>query len=161
SAVMFGSLFKRLIRISGFVGKEVREIWRQPRLILSLLLGPFLILLIFGAGYVGPPAKLRAIVVIPNDPSFTSQMGTLRDQFSKGVNLIDVTTDLNGAQDRLRRRETDVVIALPADAAQQIGSGAQAIIPIYYNEIDPVGETRIVAGTLNYTDELNKETVAE
>ena len=36
-------LFKRLIRISGFVGKEVREIWRQPRLILSLLLGPFLV----------------------------------------------------------------------------------------------------------------------
>src|SRR5689334_23891495 len=102
---MFDLLFKRVIRISGFVSKEVREIWRQPRLVLSLLLGPFLILLIFGAGYVGPPAKLNAILVVPNDPSFKSQEATLREQFTKGVNLLDVTTDLAGAQDRLRRRE--------------------------------------------------------
>src|SRR4051812_17730945 len=158
---MLDPLFKRLIRISGFVGKEVREIWRQPRLILSLLLGPFLILLIFGAGYVGPPAKLNAIIVIPNDPNFQSQKDALSQQFSKGVNLIDITTDLEGAKNRLRRREVDVVVAIPADAAKQIGSGAQAIIPIYYNEIDPVGETRIIAGTLNYTNDLNKETVAQ
>jgi hypothetical protein len=37
-------LFKFLIRISSFIGKELREIFRQPKLILTLVLGPFLIM---------------------------------------------------------------------------------------------------------------------
>lgn len=46
-------MFKPIIRLLSFFGKEVREIGRQPRLILSLILGPFLILLLFGIGYQG------------------------------------------------------------------------------------------------------------
>ena len=34
------------IRTSAFLGKEIAEVRRQPRLVLSLILGPFLILLI-------------------------------------------------------------------------------------------------------------------
>jgi ABC-2 type transport system permease protein len=32
---------------------------------------------------------------------------------------------------------------------------------VYYSEVDPLGESRIVLGTLNYTNELNKATVAD
>src|SRR5215470_5400159 len=118
------NLFKRLIRISGFVGKETREVVRQPRLILSLLLGPFLILLLFGLGYVGLPGNLRAILVVPNDPAYTGHEADLRQQFGQGgLTLLDITTDLTAAQNRLRAGETDVVIDLPADAADQIGRG--------------------------------------
>ncbi|HUS14794.1 MAG TPA: ABC transporter permease [Chloroflexia bacterium] len=153
-------MFKRLIRVSGFVSKEVREIVRQPRLLLSLLLGPFLILLLFGAGYLGVPAKLRGIVAIPNDPSFLAQKDVLRERFSKGIDVLDVTSDLEGAKARLRAGGIDVVIAVPADAAEKIGAGAQAIVPVYYNEVDPIGESRIQLGTLAYTNDLNKETIA-
>jgi ABC-2 type transport system permease protein len=153
---------KRFIRVLGFTGKEVREIIRQPRLLLSLLLGPFLILLLFGVGYVSTFPPLRAILVIPNDPSFTNRREELREQFSANKNVMniqDVTVDLPDAQRRLRNGEADVVIAVPANVAQQIGSGAQAIIPVYYTEVDPVGAGRIEVGTLNYTNDLNKETV--
>lgn len=157
------NIAKRLIRILGFTGKEVREIIRQPRLLLSLLLGPFLILLLFGLGYVSTFPPLRAILVIPNDPTYTAQRDSLREQFSVNKNvmdIVDVTVDLNDAQRRLRDRNVDAVIALPANVAQQIGAGAQAIIPVLYNEVDPVGAGRIEVGTLNYTNDLNKETVA-
>jgi ABC-2 type transport system permease protein len=157
---MFSTLIKRLIRISGFITKEVREIWRQPRLLLSLLLGPFLILLLFGVGYTGVLPKLRGILVIPNDPAFIAQKATLQAQFSKGIDVLDVMTDLTAAQNRLRAGGVDIVVQIPANAAQQIGAGAQAIVPVYYNEIDPVAESRIVLGTLTYTNDLNKETVA-
>jgi len=40
-----------LIRIGAFARKEMTEILRQPRLLLTLILGPFLILLLFGIGY--------------------------------------------------------------------------------------------------------------
>src|SRR5215211_7703592 len=95
-------LIKRVIRTTGFISKEVREVVRQPRLILSLLFGPFLILLLFGIGYTGVIPPLTAILVIPNEPQFTSQRDTLARQFSKGVDLIDVTVDLESAKRRLR-----------------------------------------------------------
>ncbi len=44
---------KLIIRLLAFFGKELNEIRRQPRLLLSLLVGPFLILLLFGLGYRG------------------------------------------------------------------------------------------------------------
>ncbi len=153
-------MIKRLIRISGFVGKELRELVRQPRLLLSLLLGPFLILLIFGAGYVGTAPRLRVVIVVPNTPAFAGQDAAIRAQFSKGVDVIDLTRDLNAAQNRLRNGGIDAVIAVPGDAAEKIGAGAQAIVPVYYNEIDPISDGRIVLGTLQYTNDLNKETVA-
>lgn len=153
-------LVGRLIRIGGFMGKEIREIGRQPRLLLSLLLGPFLILLLFGAGYVGTSLRLRAIIVIPNDPAFTAHQAALRDQFAKGIDLVDITTDLAAAQARLRAGTVDAVIAVPADAAEQIGAGAQAHVQVFYNQIDPVGASQIIIGTVNYTNDLNKETIA-
>ncbi len=155
-------LAKRLIRVLSFTGKEVREIIRQPRLLLSLLLGPFLILLLFGVGYVNTFPALRAILVIPNDPAYTGQRDSLREQFNVNknvMNILDVTVDLEDAQRRLRQGETDVVIALPDNIQQQVGAGAQAIIPVLYSEVDPVGAARIEVGTLNFTNDLNKETV--
>ena len=56
-----GAITKFIIRTSAFLGKEVAEVLHQPRLILTLVLGPFLILLLFGVGfrYQNPP--LRAL----------------------------------------------------------------------------------------------------
>ena len=51
--------FKFLIRISSFLGKEMTEIFRQPRLILTLVLGPFLIMLLFGLAYPNQSFKSR------------------------------------------------------------------------------------------------------
>ena len=43
--------FKFLVRVSSFLDKEMTEIFRQPKLILTLVLGPFLIMLLFGLAY--------------------------------------------------------------------------------------------------------------
>lgn len=50
-------LWQAIIRIFSFVSKEIRTILHQPRLVFSLILGPFLILLIFGLGYRDSPAR--------------------------------------------------------------------------------------------------------
>ena len=50
-------LAKFLIRISSFISKELTEILRQPRLILTLVFGPFLIMFLFGLGYPEHPAN--------------------------------------------------------------------------------------------------------
>ena len=40
-----------VIQCFAFVRKEIAEILRQPRLIMLLVIGPFSLLLLFGAGY--------------------------------------------------------------------------------------------------------------
>ena len=44
-------MLKPIVRVSSFLGKEIREILRQPWLVVRLILGPFLILLLVGLGY--------------------------------------------------------------------------------------------------------------
>ena len=55
-----------LIRVSSFVRKEMAEILRQPQLVATLILGPFLILFIFGIGYNNSLRTMRTIMVIPD-----------------------------------------------------------------------------------------------
>ena len=55
------------IRIFGFVRKEIVTVLRQPRLVFSLILGPFLILLLFGIGYREQPRTLRTLFVVAED----------------------------------------------------------------------------------------------
>jgi ABC-2 type transport system permease protein len=58
-----GNLFRSMIRASSFFRKEVFEILRQPRLVATLVIGPFLILFIFGIGYRNQPRALRTLFV--------------------------------------------------------------------------------------------------
>ena len=58
-------MIKAIIRLLSFFAKEVNEVRRQPRLVLSLLLGPFLILLLFGIGYQGERPNIRTALVVP------------------------------------------------------------------------------------------------
>ena len=57
---LLSDLFQGAIRTLGFFTKEIVGVLRQPRLIASLVLGPFLILLLFGLGFRGGhPGKVR------------------------------------------------------------------------------------------------------
>ena len=47
------ALLKLLTRIVAVVRKELLEVIRRPGAIVSLVLGPFLIMAVFGVGYSG------------------------------------------------------------------------------------------------------------
>ena len=52
-----------LIRASAFLRKEIFEIVRQPKLLLTLVAGPFIIMLLFGIGYSNNAVPLRILFV--------------------------------------------------------------------------------------------------
>src|SRR5689334_6981109 len=153
-------LLKRLIRASSFIVKEIAEVRRQPRLILSLILGPFLILLLFGIGYVGETGRLSAIVLVPPTGQYTTDIDQYRKMTGDQVNIVQVTSDQNLALDRLRRHDVDVVVQVPPDAAKQIANGSQAIMTVYFNEVDPLRRDFITYSVYLYTNEINKQTLA-
>ena len=58
-------VLKTITRILAFVGKELVEVVRRPGALLSLILGPFLIMAIFGVGYSGYRRPLTTVIVLP------------------------------------------------------------------------------------------------
>jgi ABC-type multidrug transport system permease subunit len=134
-----GNFFRGIIRASSFFRKEIFEILRQPRLVATLVLGPFLILFIFGIGYRAQSRTLRTLFVAqPNSPIAAQDI----QQYGKSVGSVliyaGVTGNQNEALDRLNRGEVDLVIVEPGDATSTIKNNQQAVFTLYHHEIDPV-----------------------
>lgn len=133
-----GNLFRSIIRSSSFLRKEIFEILRQPRLVATLVLGPFLILFIFGIGYRDQPRTLRTLFVataksaIP--PQEIQQYGKTMSQM---IAYSGVTDNLSDALAQLRQGQVDLVIVVPNDAATTIKNNQQAVFTLYHQEIDP------------------------
>ena len=131
-------LIKLGIRILSLVGKEIVEVFRRPGAVLSLILGPFLILAAFGFGYQGIKRDLQTIVVIDASSELPKDVETYRGLGVRGVNVVAVESDRTSAEARLRAGEVDVVIVPPADPIAAIEAGQQAELLVLTDLSDPV-----------------------
>ena len=152
---------KRAIRSGAFVSKEINEVRRQPRLIMSLILGPFLILFLFGIGYRGEETTLSGIFVLPEQGGFSTDIGDYQKLVGSQLEIRSITTDMNWALGQLNQHNVELVVVIPADISQTISSGAQVQVPIFFNEVDPLRRDLIIYLTYVYTNEINKQTLAE
>ena len=152
-----GNFFRGMIRASSFFRKEIFEILRQPRLVATLVLGPFLILFIFGIGYRAQSRALRTLFVA--QPNSTLAQDIQQNQKSMGSSLIyaGVTGDQKEALDRLNRRQVDLVIVEPGDAYNTIKKNQQAVFTLYHHEIDPVQVSYINYLGWLYADVVNQQ----
>ena len=148
-------MFKGLVRIISFFAKELAEIRRQPRLVVSLVLGPFLILALFGAGYSGEQPKLRTIIVVPPGLEGDERVVALSERLGPSFEVLEITADREAAARRLAANEADIVEVLPADVDQIFGRTAQSPITVLYNEIDPLQEQWIQYLSYVQVKELN------
>ncbi len=148
---------KTIIRTLAFFSKELNEIRRQPRLILGLVLGPVLILLLFGVGYARSTPELITGIVIPADAGLDSEtqqeiLGLI------GLNFTIVTTDTDRARldGMLRSGQLEVVQVFPADMRQRIEAGQQTEIAVETNVINPQEEGWIQYLTYAQVSEINR-----
>jgi ABC-2 type transport system permease protein len=134
-----GNFFRGIIRASSFFRKEIFEILRQPRLVATLVLGPFLILFIFGIGYRAQSRTLRTLFVAqPNSPIAAQDIQQYEKSMGSMFIYAGVTVSQNEALDQLRRGQVDLVIVEPGDATSIIKNNQQAVFTLYNHEIDPV-----------------------
>ena len=131
---------KFVTRIAAFLGKEIIEVIRRPGAIFSLLLGPFIIMALFGFGYVGRQ-PLQVIVVVPENSTLPHDTGFYQKLGGNGLNIAAVTPDAEGAREKLRQKQVDLVAIAPSDAEQKFKEGKQSVIEIDYDIIDPVKST--------------------
>jgi ABC-2 type transport system permease protein len=151
-------MLKPFIRLFAFFAKELAEIRRQPRLLLSLVLGPFLILLIFGLGFTGEQPRLRTILVVPPDQVDDPRVQQFREVIgSANFDVVEVMSDEQAAVETLRRSAgtIDVVEVLPENVDQMVGRKEASQIKVLYNEIDPTQEQWIQYLSYVQVKELN------
>lgn len=150
------NIWYSFIRVSSFFGKEVNEVIRQPRLILSLILGPFLILFIFGIGYSNTPRTVRALFVVSPGTPLSQQIQANAGNISPQFIYVGQTGDKNAALAQLYNKQVDLVVVAPDNAYETIRNNQQAVFTQYHNEIDPSQASYMQYLGQVYVDEVNR-----
>ncbi len=146
-----------LIRVYAFVRKEIINVLRQPRLVFSIILGPFIILLLFGIGYREQVRPLRTLFVVAEGSPMTPIVEDYAGRLGAQIDPQGITTDAAEADRRLRAQEIDLVVVVPPDPATQLRNNAQSTFQFYHYEIDPYERTYIEILGRNYIEEINRQ----
>jgi ABC-2 type transport system permease protein len=156
---MVADILRSPIRTSAFLGKEVIEILRQPRLMATAALGPFLIMLLFGVGYRNEPPEFQTLFVAPGSPEMRQGI----EEFTAGSQLIfaGLTGDEAEARRRLQRGDVDLVVVVPPDPEAAIRQSQQSTFVIYHNEIDPIQTSYIEFLGQIYSSAVNRRVLRE
>jgi ABC-2 type transport system permease protein len=127
---------KTPLRILAVIGKELIETMRRPGAVISTVVGPTLILGIFGLGFVGQ-GPLRAELVIPPETGLPTDAATYSAMASNQVFIVGVVPDEAAADRDLRAGRTDIVVIAPADAQAHLAAGEQAVLLVHYDTVSP------------------------
>lgn len=149
------------IRVSAFLRREIFDSLRQPRLMLTLVFGPFLILLLFGVGYRAEPRALRTLFVVEENSPFRQQLDEYTEGISPQLEMEGTTPSLQEALRRLRRGDIDLVVTLPEDPITRIRDSEHPKFTLYHNQLDPYQADYIDAFARVYVDQINERVLAD
>lgn len=151
------SIIRRLL---AFVTKEILDVMRQPRLILVLIAGPFLILLLFGLGFTGRQSPVNTILVIPENAELPPDLRDREWDFGPDFPLKEVTADENEALAQLARGDVDLVAVMPRETYTILIQGRKIPIAVYMNTVDPVRAQWISFGSNFFLGYINDQLAA-
>jgi ABC-2 type transport system permease protein len=155
------SVTQSLVRMASFTGKELREVLRRPGVLASLILGPFLIMFLFGLGYSGYRAPFATEIVIPDESGLPQEPDYYAQLAPGRLDVRDVGTDAGAAESRLRAGDIDLLIVAPENAASELRNGNQTTIRVLWNEVDPVYDQLASLATSILTSSLNAEIIEQ
>ncbi len=150
-----------LWRLLAFVGKELVETVRRPGALVSLVLGPFLIMAVFGVGFSGIRRPLETLIVIPSSSQLPGDAEQYQELAGPPLHIAEVLDDRGVAEERLRAGLVDLVIVAPEDPEATFRKGERTTIEILVDETDPVDEN--YAGILGNTlaDAVNRRLIEQ
>ncbi|CAN5639459.1 ABC transporter permease [soil metagenome] len=155
-------IVKAISRLIAQVRKELIQVRRRPGAFISLVLGPFLVMAVFGLGYTGVRSPIETIVVLPAagtgiDDEMPRDADFYQDMAGPALKITELTDDEEWARSRLIAGDVNAVIVLPSSAVESIRSGERAQIEVVVNEVDPVkvAYTGFVADIIS--SQINRE----
>lgn len=145
-----------IIRSTTFLRKELAIVFRQPRLIMTLILGPFLIMLLFGFAFRSEGRSLRTVFVVEQDSPFAQEVQEFAQTIGPAIIYEGILPDRSQALRELARNNVDMVIIVPENPMEIIRNNQQAVLEMYHNEIDPIQVNYVRQVGRLYVDSLNR-----
>jgi len=156
---------KSVFRILAQVRKELIQVRRRPGAFFSLVLGPFLIMAVFGLGYTGVERQLNTVIVVPPQLNLPRDVAYYQGLAGPAFDIVEVADSADQAKADLAAQQLDLIVIAPADAVQKIQAGQQATIEIDMNSVNPAATSYagFVAQVFNekINEEIVKQAVAE
>ncbi len=148
-------LWAHVVQAMAFVRKELVEVLRQPRLLVLLIAGPFVVLLLFGAGYRNSDLAVRTLFVGPAGSIYEDAVSDYEDVLAEYIDPQGFTDDEAAARRRLNDGGLDVVVVFPPDPLASIANGESAKIEILHEELDPFQQAAIEIAARLAVQEVN------
>ncbi len=143
-----------------FIRKELLGTLRQPSLMLTILVGPFVILALFGLGYKAK-SSYPTILVVPDWPQLSTNKADYKEVIKDTFELVRISKNLDEARNALKTGEASIVIDVKENALDEIYAGRNAIFPVYYRNLNPVDSSYIEFSLYVYGTEFNKTVVQQ
>ena len=144
-----------------FVRAELVATLRQPRLLLMLVLGPFLVLLVFGMGYERDLPTLSTLVV-GGDSSLTEEVDRfVQEEEPAGIDYRGTTDDRDEALGMLQDGAVDLVVVLPDQALDTLGQSERAVIEVHERSLDPITSSQIFVAADSAVAQINDRVLQE
>jgi ABC-2 type transport system permease protein len=152
---------ERAIRVSAFLRAELVSTLRQPRLLLVLVMGPFLVLFVFGLGYEARLPTLSTLVV-GADGELTDQVDDfIRRTQPAGIDYRGTTVDREAALAELRDDGVDLVVVLPERAMSTLEANERAVIEVHQRSLDPVTYSQVIVAADSAVAQINDEVLSQ
>ena len=152
---------KHLMRLSSFLIKEIVDVMQQPRLVVTLILGPFLILFLFSMGFTGTQPPVEAIIVVPPDTELPEDLIQTMQGYSLFIPIRDILRSKEKALEILEAGGIDLVAVLPEQMYSPLLEGEQIVVKLLINEIDPMRVGYVTYISNAFVRELNKAILAQ
>jgi ABC-2 type transport system permease protein len=150
-----------LIKVFSFFIKEFHDVRRQPRLMISLVGGPLLVLAAFGATFRSANPFVTVVLVWPE----SGIPGISQEQAAQLINsnfqLVAVTSDKERALQLLELNQVDMVEVVPEIKPVAESLGARPEIQIFTKAIDPNKEAWVRAITYAQMNYINQQLLAQ
>lgn len=148
---------RSLVRTSAFLRKELVETVRQPMLAATLVLAPFLILLLFGIGLKDQDPDVRTALVIPDNELISDQAERFADQLPRRLKVAGLTRERDVALRELERGGLDLVVVFPDDVVETVRANERATVTLYHSLVDPIESRGLGLATRAAIDRLNTQ----
>jgi len=123
----------------------------------GLVAGPFLVMGLFGIGFIGSARPLDAILVIsdglplPRDATYYERLS------GGGLRVLEVTSEEAPAMARLERGETDLAVVAPAEPRERFLDNERSVIEVWYRQVDPTLAAYAELAAARLADQVNRE----
>ncbi|MFN2292677.1 MAG: ABC transporter permease [Anaerolineae bacterium] len=149
-----------IIKAFAFLAKEFHDVRRQPRLLLSLVGGPLLVLAAFGATFQTANPFISTVLVWPEDGVPGIDQAQAEQFIGRNFYLTKVTSDREEALAMLDEGRVDVVQIIPDVTQEEAIAQERPQIEVYSRTVDPnlEGWVRSLAyGEMNF---INRQLLA-